>query len=63
MSRIFCNILNFLNRNKISPFALLLLIQIKNDLVIIEINGIGLGIDSKVVVHFQQENGDGGLLR
>ena len=63
MSRIFCNILNFLNRNKISPFALLLLIQIKNDLVIIEINGIGLGIDYKVVVHFQQENGDAGLLR
>lgn len=62
MSRIFRNILNFLNRNKISPFPLLLLIQIKNDLVIIEINGIGLGIDSKVVIHFRQENGDGGLL-
>ena len=53
MSRIFYNILNFLNRNKLSPFALLFLIQIKNDLVIIEINGIGLDIDSKVIINFR----------
>ena len=45
----------------IVSFALLLLIQIKNDLVIIEVNGIGLDIDSEVIVNFWQYNGDGRL--
>ena len=42
-----------LNSIWIASSSLLLLIQIKNDLVIIEINGIGLDIDSKVIINFR----------